>query len=341
MSTSKKCGMYAGLYCLFYLSIGLSQGTPETPNVMPTEEAKSITVPQGEFDSMLSFGYRPSKGNSTLSLRYFNTTQTSILRVFSGTTLNITKLADFTYQSSYLELSYKYGLSENVNIGIATSNSLSRKSEYKYTTAAKANGNVDYTTNRSGADEPTVSVDYVFIKEHDLLVVGEIKYSPKTGDETSSNSLRGGSSNAVGLSIYKAVGVFEYSGGMEIESLSKQTSKSDTSTTETTGGSRFTVGFGVNMYITPNASLFAQGSYVQVATSTSVVSTQTNKIETDAYGMGTILLGYQYALSKNLLFQAAITGLSVDSISAKQGTSKVIQDETSARGVGIGLKFGF
>lgn len=95
------------------------------------------------------------------------------------------------------------------------------------------------------------------------------------------------------------------------------------------------------MYITPNASLFAQGSYVQVATSTSVVSTQTNKIETDAYGMGTILLGYQYALSKNLLFQAAITGLSVDSISAKQGTSKVIQDETSARGVGIGLKFGF
>ncbi|MBL7554963.1 MAG: hypothetical protein JNM24_04005 [Bdellovibrionaceae bacterium] len=341
MSILNRWGMCAGLYCLFHLSTGLSQVAPEAQTAPPAEEVKLFPAIQDEFDSMLSFGYRPKKGNSTLSLRYFNMTQTSILRVFSGTTLNITKLADVTSQSSKLELSYNYGLSEKVNIGITTVNSLSSKSEFKYTTTAKASGNVDYTTNRSGAEEPILSVDYVFIKEHDLLVVGELKYSPKTGDATSSNSLRGGSSSAVGLNVFKAVGVFEYSGGMEIESLSEASSKSDTSTTESTGGSKFIVGLGVNMYITPNASLFAQGTYVQVATSTDKISTQTNKVETDAYGTGTILVGYQYALSKNLLFQAAVSGLSADSISAKQGTSKVIQDETSARGVGVGLKFGF
>tara|TARA_B110001454_G_scaffold106457_1_gene100172 strand:+ start:6724 stop:7758 length:1035 start_codon:yes stop_codon:yes gene_type:complete len=298
--------------------------------------------PKNRFDSILSEAYRPKEGDGILTFTYVTASLTdAVVKTYSFSTQTTSKLASVTAVGSYLNLSYKYAIDENVNIGFSLNDALGKKIEYNYTASAKNSGYADFTSNRSGMEEPSIYLDYVLKRTDNLLVVLDLGFSPKTGDTSDTNSLRGGSVARFGFHIYRAAGKCEYTFGLGAETLSTRTGKSGTSTIESTGGNKLTGTLGVNLFLSEKTSLLLGGAYQRTAASTDTITPQTMKFENTDYGTSTISAVVGHTISKDLSMHLGASVVTTETQSSSTTTSKTTQELSYSYGLGLGLKLGF
>lgn len=326
------------LFCLAGFPEAFAQGTTPASSDLNSTQSE----PKNRFDSILSEGYRPKEGDSVLALAYTTVSLTdALVKTFSFSTLTTTKLASVTAVSSYLNLTYKYAIDENVNFGFSVNQALNRKIEYNYTASAKNSGYTDFTLSKSGMEEPSLYLDYVLNRSDALLVVLDLGFSPKTGDTSDTNSLRGGSAAQFGFHIFKASGKSEYILGLRAETLSTRTGKSGTSTIESTGGNKFSGTLGVNIFLSETTSLLLESMYQKTAASTDTVTPQTTKYESADYGLASVVVSVGRAISKDLSVQFGGSVVTTEMQSSSTTTLKTTQELSYSYGLGLGLKLGF
>ncbi|MBL7545539.1 MAG: hypothetical protein JNL11_17100 [Bdellovibrionaceae bacterium] len=308
---------------------------PITSSNEPKEENKR------DFDSLHSLGYQPKQ--DSMSIDFFLITSDSDYAVFIKSTPSskLTKLNDTKGTSSSLSSSLQYGIDDKTRVGLTLNNVLNSNFKYTYTAEGKNAGYTDYSVSSKGNKEPSISINRTLKETNDLRVYGFLTYSPQIGKSSDSNVLRGGSATRLGFDLIKSFEKTEFLFGIDYTHYGVRFYEEGATKRETKDGNDLKLAASLNfrtakdssfvVYISRNMSDFSTLKYENSTTATEIDSSfQTNYI-----------LGYQFSMAEDLLFQIGYAGYIVDEVTARSGSQTIVVDPTTGGGISFGMKLGF
>ncbi|MCK6599419.1 MAG: hypothetical protein L6Q37_13720 [Bdellovibrionaceae bacterium] len=303
-------------------------------------ENTTPAVTTSYFSSIISNGYRPTEGNSYLSMTYLSFKYNYDTSVSLTNASGSTKLNETDSKISSLTNTYSYSLTERLALSIRLTDVFEGSSSYKYTSTAKSSGYTDYSSKRSGLTDPSLLVDYLSVYSNDFRLSTFVSISPKLSNRKDSNVVRGGSEYSIGINAYKRSGIIEFGGGIEITRNTGSSEENDSTTYDTDANGNTQIHLDFNIFALENGSISIQigkSSY----NSTTTKSNKGSKYITAGYSTTSYLLGYQYAMVSNIAVLFGIYSETKDSISTILDTIKFTSDSVATTAVGLGLKFGF
>jgi hypothetical protein len=300
------------------------------------EENKSLLLPKMNFESLHSLGYRPKQDN--IGVDFFLRTSNSDYSVFSQSTptSKLTKSSDTKGTSSSLSSSLQYGINDKNRVSLTLRNVVNSNSKTTYT-----NGSSDSSTSSKGNKEPTISIDRTLKETNDLRLYGFLGYSPKIEKSSASNVLRGGSATNLGFELIKAFEKTEFLFGVGYTHYGIRFYEEGDSKSETKDGNDLALAVGLNFRTTKDASFVVWINRTMTDFSTVQYENSTTPLEIDSSGYTSYILGYQFSMAEDLLFQIGYAGFSIDEATARSGSKTIVVDPYTGGGVSFGMKLGF
>lgn len=316
-----------------------------TPPINPTaevkEENRSSSDTERDFTSLHSLGYRPDQSKMNIDFALQNANLDYSVFVQSTSSSKLTKWYDSKHTRSYLFTSFQYGIDDKTRFGIKLENVVSSNSKYTYTSDAKAAGKNDYSVSRKGGKEPTISFDRTFKETNDLRVFGFFNYSPKVGKSSDSNVLSGGSTTDIGFQLVKVFEKTEFLFGIGYKIYGLRSYEEGSSKSETKDGNDLGFNVGLNFRTNENSSFVVSISRTMTDFSTITYDNSSTPTEIDSYAQTSYIVGYQFSMAEDLLFQIGYAGYIVDEAILRSGTQSIVIDPYTGGGLSFGMKIAF
>jgi len=315
--------------------------SPIPSNSEPKEEHKSLLDNKRDFESMHSLGYRPKQ--NSMSIDFFLQNSNSDYSVFLQSTPSskLIKLKDSKDTSSYLSSSLQYGIDDKTRVGLTLKNVVNSNSKTTYTTEAKASGYIDYSVSSKGHKEPSVFIDRTLKETNDLRVYGFLSYSPKIGKSSDSNVLRGGAATDLGFELIKGFEKTEFLFGIGYKNYGIRSYEEGDSKSETKDGNDLRFSVGLNLKTTKDSSLVVFINRNMTDFTTVQYENSTTPTEVDSSSQTSYILGYQFSMAEDLLFQIGYAGFIVDEIVVRSGAKTTVIDPFTGGGISFGMKMSF
>jgi hypothetical protein len=330
---------------LLQIQFAMAADNVSTPPLSPGSEVKEEKGPsadtQRDFASLHSFGYRPNQSKMNIDFALQNANLDYSVFVQSTSSSKLTKWYDSKHTRSYLFTSFQYGLDENTRFGVKLENVVSSNSKYTYTTDAKATGKNDYSVSRKGGKEPTFSFDRTFKETNDLRVFGFLSYSPKVGKSSDSNVFSGGSATDLGFQLVKMFEKTEFLFGIAYKIYGLRSYEEGTSKSETKDGNDLGLNVGLNLRTSKNSSFVVSISRTMTDFSTITYENSSTPTEIDSYAQTSYIVGYQFSMAEDLLFQIGYAGYIVEEAILRSGTQTIVIDPYTGGGLSFGMKIAF
>ncbi len=290
---------------------------------------------------MHSFGYRPGEGEVVIDFQLQNASVESSIFRQSTPTSKLTKWYDVKNTFSNLFTTLQYGLDDKTRIGLKLENVVSSNSKNSYSTEAKAAGNNDESSSSKGSKEPAVFIEGTFKETNDLRVNAFLSYSPKMDKSSDSNVLSGGSEGKLSFELIKAFEKTEFVFGANYTAKGIRYYEEGSSRSETRDGNMFGLNIGLNFRTSKDSSIVITVNREMYDFSTTKYEANSNPTEVDSYSGTFYIVGYQFSMAEDLLFQVGYVGYSSEEVVARSGTQTIIVDPYTGGGVSFGMKVGF
>lgn len=307
----------------------------------PSNENKPYVETKKDFKSMHSFGYRPDKSKFDVDFTLQNISLDYSMFTISSGSDKQTKWNDTKITKSYLLSSINYGVNNSNRIGINIENIVSSNTKYTYSASAKSLGKTDYSVSNKGMLEPTVIFDTTLKETNDLKVYGHLKFSPKIGKSSDSNVLRGGEAASLGFDLTKLFETTEFLFGVDYRAYGVRSYEEGNSKSETKNGNVLTFNIGLNFRKSKESSFVLIASRMLTDFSTIQYENSTNLTEIDSYTQTSYILGYQFSMDEDLLFQMGYAGYLADETILRSSSQTNIIDSYTGGGIIFGMKLLF
>lgn len=324
---------------ILQVQLARTQESNSPPPITSSNEPKEDNI--RDFGSLHSLGYQPKQ--ESMSIDFFLTTSNSDYAIFLQSTPSskLTKLNDTKGTSSSLSSSLQYGIDDKTRVGLTLNNVVSSNFKYTYTAESKTAGYTDYSVSSKGNKEPAISINRTLKETNDLRVYGFLNYSPQIGKSSDSNVLRGGSATRLGFELIKAFEKTEFLFGVGYTHYGIRFYEEGTTKRETKDGNDLQLAVGLNFRTAKNSSFVAYISRNMSDFSTLKYENSTTATEIDSSFQTNYVLGYQFSMAEDLLFQIGYAGYAVNEVTARSGSKTIVVDPYTGGGVIFGMKLGF
>jgi hypothetical protein len=207
-----------------------------------------------------------------------------------------------------MELSYLYGITDNLAVGLTLPILLVGESDYKYGPASTVNGkSVNLVTD--GVRDPTIEFGYRGLEQSNkssmnldvlfgyLAKTQEVK--PATDDEKG-NAARGGDGFKASLLLSRKMEQLSFLISIEHMSLNTRTEKSGATKIETSGGNQLTSQ--VSGQIELNESTAIEGSVGYISISSTDSKAGSSVITIGSYNLSTLGIGIKHSIVADRIF---------------------------------------
>lgn len=321
--------------------INAQESDPKPPTPPSNDEAPSNPVSSQDFDSMHSLGYRPKQNSSNIDFLLTNSNSNYSVYLQPTSTSKSQKFYDSNGTRSYLSTSIQYAIEDKTRVGLTFGNVVSSNSKTTYSTEYKAAGYIDSSESRKGHKEPTIFIDRTLKGTHDLRVYGNLSYSPKMEKSSDSNVLRGGDATNLSFELVKAFEKTEFSFGVSYTHYGIRFYEKDSSKRETKDGNDLRFTAYLNFRNTKDSSFTIGVNRNMTDFSTIKYDNSTTPTEIDSSFQTSYVLGYQFSMAQDLLFQIGYVGFVAEEEVARNGTQKISTEPYTGGGIAFGMRIGF